>query len=358
MRSRIVLFERAGEPLRFMESTVPSLTEGQVLVRNEYATLCRSDLSTFLGKRIEKSPTILGHETVGRIIAFGPGPRPCDACGRPLSEGQRVTWTIYAADPDIEMARRGIPQKASDLFKYGHEQWTENCTLHGGLADYTILRRHTVILPLSEDIPLPAAALVNCALSTVAGSLRLAGPLKGRKVAIWGVGMLGVAACAMCREAGAARVTAIDVDPQRLDTARRFGATHTLTAETSDVSRIQADVAIDYSGAGTAMESTVQSLATGGTAVWVGGVCPQEPVRIDAEQVVRRLSTIKGLHNYNADDFRAAVGFLTANWHKYPFHELIYDGFTLDCAAEAFSYAVTHNPFRMGLRIQPSSSNI
>lgn len=347
-KSKIIVFREAGTPLRMEECDIPALKEGEVLVRNEYATLCRSDISTYLGRRIEKTPTILGHEIVGRIADLAPGVK--DADGRPLRVGQRVTWAIYAADPSTELSRRGIPQKSPDLFKYGHERLTAASTLHGGLAQYTLLRKHTPVLPLDESIPLPVCSVINCAISTVVGSLRLAGELRGSRVAIWGVGMLGIVACAICRERGAREIVAVDINPERLSLAGRFGATSAFRPDDPALADLRVDTAIDYSGRIEAMEATVGTLDIGGTAVWVGGVCPQEPVKLDSEQIIRRLSTIKGLHNYNGDDFREAVGFVESCWRKYPIAELIYDGFTLDRAEEAFRYAIEHNPFRVGIR--------
>ncbi len=351
MKSNIVVFEKAGQPMQFTTCDIPALTEGQVLVKNEYATLCRSDISTYMGKRIEKSPTILGHEIVGRIAALSPGAPLCDLDGKPLQVGQRITWAIYAANPDSEMSRRGIPQKSPDLFKYGHEQLRPDNTLHGGLAEYTLLRRYTPILPLPDEVPLPETAIINCAVSTVAGSLRLAGDMKGRKVALWGIGMLGTIACAMCREAGASEVIALDINDTRLETATRFGATQTLRSDRVDAASLQADITLDYSGFLGAMEDSVRALAIGGTAVWVGGVCPQDKVRLDSEQIIRRLLTIKGLHNYNAEDFHAAVDFILSHYRKYPFAELIHDGFPLEQAEEAFQYAIRENPYRVGIRM-------
>lgn len=349
MESKIVVFKKAGVPMEEETCAVPALKEGEVLVKNEYATLCRSDISTYLGRRIEKSPTILGHEIVGRIAALGSTVR--DAYGHELKVGQRITWAIYASDPDSEMSRRGIPQKSPDLFKYGHMQLTPTCTLHGGLAEYTLLRRFTPIIPLDEAVPLHVASIINCAVSTVAGSLRLAGNLSGKRVALWGVGMLGIVACAMCKELGAKDILAIDINDERLDLAKRFGATEIHHPGDESLKGLQADVTIDYSGRRESMEAGVEALAIGGVAVWVGGVCPQEPVRVDSEMVIRKLKTIKGLHNYNADDFKAAVEFVTRHWRDYPIDSLIYDGFPLDRADEAFQYAIKHNPFRVGIRM-------
>ena len=349
MKSKIAIFEKAGQPLRLAEIDIPALQPGEILVRNEYATLCRSDISTYTGRRVEKTPTILGHEILGHIVALGPGTPVNDLNGHPLHPGQRVTWAIYAANPTGEMARRGIPQKSPDLFKYGHECLTPTSTLHGGLADYTILRRHTPVLPLPDDIPPAVGAIINCAVATVAGSLRLAGNIAGRHVIIRGAGMLGIVACAMCHEQRAASVTAIDIDDTRLATALRFGATTTRRSDESPSSPTLADISIDYSGAPSAMGATLTDLAIGGTAVWVGGVAPRGDVPVNPETIVRRLLTLKGLHNYNADDFRQAVAFISAHHARYPFLQLVHDGFPLARADEAFRHAIAHNPYRVGI---------
>jgi D-arabinose 1-dehydrogenase-like Zn-dependent alcohol dehydrogenase len=135
-----VVFHHTGAPLELRRAALPPLGHGEILVRNVYATLCRSDVSTWSGKRREKSPTILGHEIVGRIDQLGPAAPGHDLRGAPLRVGDRVTWAVYASDPAAELAQRGMPQKAPDLFKYGHEQLTEQSGFHGGLAEFTVLR--------------------------------------------------------------------------------------------------------------------------------------------------------------------------------------------------------------------------
>ena len=198
--SRAAIFHGANHPFTLESIVLPPLREGEILVRNEYTTLCRSDLNTFCGKRTEKTPTILGHEIVGVIEEFGPNAPAIDCRGHVLREGDRITWAIYASDPNSAMAMAGIPQKAPGLFKYGHEKILPDSHLHGGLADHCILRRHTPVIRISAAIPLPVLALINCSVATVAGALRLAGSVAGRDVLITGAGMLGVIGCAGATE--------------------------------------------------------------------------------------------------------------------------------------------------------------
>lgn len=303
--SLCAIFHGLGEPFSIDRIHLPDLKQGELLVRNEFTTLCRSDVNTYCGKRTEKTPTILGHEIVGRIAAFGPGAPRVDTRGDPLELDDRITWAIYASDPNSALARAGIPQKGADLFKYGHEAVTPDSHLHGGLSEYCILRRHTPIVRLHADVPLQVAALINCSAATVAGTLRLAGELSGKRALITGAGMLGVFACAMVSVAGARAVIAADISDSRLTMALRFGATETvkLTGDPLDLNAISAvDLHLDFSGDPATVEHSLRSLAVGACSVLVGATYPQRDLSINAEAIVRNLLTIRGLHNYNQDD--------------------------------------------------------
>ncbi len=358
--SRAALFDATGKPFRFESVPIPAPGTGEILVRNEYTTLCRSDLYTYLGKRTEKTPTILGHEIIGRIESLGIDAPAIDCRGAALRAGDRITWAIYASDPCSCMARAGMPQKAPDLFKYGHEQATATSHLHGGLAEHCLLRRHTPVARIDADVPLPVLALINCSFATVAGSLRLAGSVTGRTVLITGTGMLGLVAAAMCRTAGARQILAVDISAERLAASTPFGVTDTFLIGPgrpdlkSQIAAHRLDqpvtIAIDCSGVPETMEGLLEVLGIGGTAVFVGAAFPQRRIQIDAEQVVRRLLTIRGLHNYNLDDFIAAVGFVEQHHHRFPFADLIQDRFTLDEVDAAFAHAASSEAHRVGIR--------
>lgn len=353
--SRSAIFYQPGAVLTLEEVPIPELKSGEIRVRVEYTTLCRSDLNTFTGKRREKSPTILGHEIVGRIEKFGPETVAEDYLGHPLETGDRITWSIYASDPAAYYSKIGIPQKAAGLFKYGHEQHTPENTLHGGLSEYCVLRQNTVIIKVDENIPVPVVAVINCAVATVAAAIRLAGEADGKTVIVSGAGMLGIFACAILRTLNVRRIIAIDINQSRLEMAQRFGADTILFAGKPEAfppaSSLKAQAVLEFSGAASAMESTLDLLDIGGVAVWVGGTFPQRALRIDAEKVIRNLWTIRGLHNYTANDLVSAVNFIETYYKSFPFEDLIFDGFTLDTVNEAFEYAVASDALRVGLRI-------
>jgi putative phosphonate catabolism associated alcohol dehydrogenase len=352
-KSKMAVFHAHGLPFSLEEIRIPDLESGQILIRNEYTTLCRSDVNTWSGKRSEPAPTILGHEIVGRVEKLGPGVSCVDVRGRAFGVGDRLTWAIYASNPDSEISRRGIPQKGPDLFKYGHEKITTSSTLHGGLAEYCILRKHTPVARVSNDLPVSLVSLINCSVSTTAGALRLAESVRGKRVFISGVGMLGVIACAMARVEGAAEIAVLDVDPARLEMARDFGADRLLTPEDLQhgVSIGDTGVAFDFSGQPSAMEAGLSLLGVGGTAVWIGATFPQPDLSLNAEQVVRKIMTIRGLHNYNQEDFIRAVEFMERHHSSFPFADLICGGFQLNDVEAAFERAHTSGVHRVGIEL-------
>lgn len=335
---------------------IPPLKEDEVLVKNLYTTICGSDLHTYCGLRTEKTPTVLGHEIVGEIVSIAPSHPAVDHLGKELKVGDRVTWSIFSSNPSSSMAQKGMPQKGDNLFKYGHAQITDTNALHGGLATHCILRPGTTILKIGIDIPLPIAATINCAIATVAGAFRLAGNVKDRKVLITGAGLLGVVSVAMSKAAGAAAVHIADINKHRLQQAEEFGADeiHVFTVDTP-VNLKDIDVVFDMSGSPDAMELGLESLAIGGTAVWIGAVLNTRKIQVDAERVIRNLLTIKGLHNYNFEDFVYAVRFITENFQRFPFASIVGKEFMLEEAEAAFNYALEHKPLRVGIHINPST---
>lgn len=342
--------------MQMVEKEIPVVAPEEILVRNLYTTICGSDLHTFCGLRHEKTPTILGHEIVGEVVETGIKHSGRDYAGSLLSPGDIVTWSIFSADPASVQALRGMPQKASGLFKYGHAQVTEHDAFHGGLAEYCVLKKNTAVLKIPAGVPLDVAATINCAVATVAGALRLAGDLRRKRVLITGLGLLGIVCSAICKDAGAAKICTADINADRLAQSTAFGADDTYLlknpggSETDSQVPENFDVVFDMSGAPDAMETGVASLDVGGIAVWIGAVFSARKVVIDAEQVVRKLLTIKGLYNYNYEDFVYAVDFIGRCHARFPFSKIIGKEFSLAEAQSAFEYAIEFKPLRVGIR--------
>ena len=346
------IFHAPGQPLEFRAIELPQLAAGEVLVRVRLTTLCGSDLHTFAGSRSTPVPTILGHEIIGDVVSVGGGAEKQDLQCRTIRTGDRVTWSIAAHCGACFYCTHGLPQKCEALFKYGHERLTVERPLSGGLADHCVLTASTPVLILPESLPDDVACLANCATATAAGAVRVGELASGDNVVVFGAGMLGLTMAAMARSRGAAEVIVVDVAPQRLQQALRFGATVCLEFNSDTATIIEdvrvrtagrgADLVLEASGSPEAMEAALKAARIGGRIVFVGAVRPTRPIPLDAEQLVRRVLTLRGLHNYTPDDLTAAVAFLDAA-RDYPFAEFVSRPFPLNEAEAAFA-AAQHGP--------------
>lgn len=359
-RATYYAFSGANTALTEVTTPIPTLHDGEILVNISYTTLCGSDLHTYCGLRNEPCPTILGHEIVGTIAEISARHSGLDVQGNKLQAGDLITWTVFASDPNSANYQPDTPQKNDRLYKYGHRKITEQDELHGGLATHIILRPHTCIRLLPKAISLRVAATINCAVATSAGAIRLAGTIAGKNVHVAGIGLLGLVTIAMCKELGASNIIVSDVNPARLEMAKHFGASHTIDlSERENCALLEAitiDRFIDMSGSPDAMELGIETLGLHGRAILVGAVFHQRPTKIDAEQVIRKMLCIKGLHNYNYTDFSFAVDFIINNWRKYPFESLVEREFPLDEVNAAIDYALTHKPIRAGIYMDSSTA--
>jgi alcohol dehydrogenase len=353
--TRALVFHGPGLPLVLTEFPTPDPEGSEVLVEVIACTLCGSDLHTMRGRRVEPVPTVLGHEVIGRISAFGPTAPRRDAAGQPLHLGERVTWAIVASCGECFFCRRSLPQKCERRVKYGHEALAPRRELTGGLAEHCLLAPGSSIFRVPDRLPDEAACPANCATATVAGAIETAGELAERSVLVMGCGMLGVTACAWAGALGASSVIACDLDPHRRSLARTFGATHTvppgeLTACVSAATGGRGvEAAIELTGSPDAFEAMSPLVRTGGIVVLVGATYPARPVPLAMEEVVRRCLTIRGLHNYAPRHLRAAIAFLDAH-PEYPFASLVAPWAPLDRVAEAVARGLDRDALRLGVR--------
>lgn len=344
---RAAVFHGASRRMEMIRFPTPEPRGAELLVRVACCTLCRSDLHTHAGRRTEPTPTVLGHEIVGRIEAFGPQAPRHDAEGVPLSVGSRVSWAVAVGCGSCFFCAEDLPQKCECPYKYGHERLSTERPLGGGLADWVVLVPGTVLFRVADAVPDLVAAPANCATATVAALLRHGGPVAGRTVLILGGGVLGVTACAMARTADARAVLVSDPVPACRERALRFGATHVFPAETEELTAgvhqltqgRGADLVLELAGVAASVQAALALARIGGTVVLAGTVAPLETIRFDPENVVRRLLTIRGVHNYHPRDLATALGFLAGPGRAFPWQSLVVAEYPLERADEAFAAA-------------------
>jgi len=181
--------------------------------------------------------------------------------------------------------------------------------------------------------------------------------VSGRRVLIFGAGMLGLTAAAMVETSGASRVTVCDRDERRLRRSLQFGA-HQAVAWTADADELQRrcggaadfDVILELSGDPDAAEAAFRLAAIAARIVFVGSVMKSRRIQVDPENVVRRWISLHGVHNYAPQDLQAAVAFLLSSHRRFPFAELAERSFPLPAINEAVSVALRDRPVRIAIR--------
>ncbi|WP_436326938.1 zinc-binding dehydrogenase [Brevibacterium sp. FAM 27836] len=287
----------------------PPLGPGESLVRLTAATVCGSDRHTVSGRRSGACPSVLGHEGVG-IVEETRGDVPV---------GTRVVFSVTSVCGQCRNCLRGLSAKCTSVRKVGHESADSDWALSGTYASHVRLPAGVAVVPVPDSVPDGVAATAGCAVATVMAMCEAAGDLRGLRVFVNGIGMLGLTAVAAALSHGAAEVVAADPNSDRRRLAERAGATGTVEpgAQLSDV-----DVALELSGAETGVQSCIGSLGTGGTVVLAGSVSPGPEVAIDPEQMVRGWRTITGVHNFEPHHLAEAVDFLAADGAAMPWEDI------------------------------------
>ena len=250
-----------GQPLEVRELPVPDPGPGEVLVQVEAAGLCHTDIHAARGDWPVKptAPFIPGHEGVGLVRALGAGVTSC-------AVGDRV------AMPWLGSACGSCRYCVSGRETLCESQVNSGFGRDGSYAEYAVAdARYVVHVPDGVD-PIEAAPL-TCAGVTTYKAVKVSGARSGDLVSIVGVGGLGHLAVQYAVIAGAT-VIAVDVAQDKLDLAKRLGATHTIDASVEDpaeaIQRLGgADVAIVLAVAADSVAKAFASLRPGGRLVLV-----------------------------------------------------------------------------------------
>ena len=252
-------------PLALEDVARPKPDAGEVVIQVEACGACHSDVHVADGDwtqltPITKRPLILGHEIAGRVVEIGSEVRDLQ-----LRDLVGVAW-IHWSCGECEFCRAGNENLCPG-------QKITGVTVDGGYTEF-------VRAPASHVVKIPAglsavdAAPLFCAGLTVYRALKKAGPLDGRRLAVFGIGGLGHLAVQLGKNFGA-EVTAIDVSDAKLELASALGANDVLNASTTDVvKRLRRTggihVALVSSGAKAAYDMAFYCLRPTGTLLVVG----------------------------------------------------------------------------------------
>lgn len=303
---------QGGNNFEFTPVPTPVLQPGETLVRLTMATICGSDRHTVSGRRSQPCPSVLGHEGVGIVVA---------TANPNLTVGERVTFAVTAPCHECDRCRSGFTAKCRHVLKTGHELFAEPWALSGTYASHIVLRAGQPVVPVPSSLADAPASIAACAGATVMAVAEVTARstnLAGARTLIVGMGMLGLIAADVAVQAGA-QVTAVDPEPRRREWVQALGARVFAPEDITDDTVESFDIAWDFSGAPSGVETCVGSLDIGGTAVLAGSVATSPDVAINPEWLVRGWRTVTGVHNYEPHHLTQAVEFLAhsrIDWAK------------------------------------------
>lgn len=279
-----------GAPVRVEPITVPDPGPGEALVAVAACGVCHTDLHYREGAINDDFPFLLGHEAAGTVEAVGPGVTD-------VAPGDYVVLAWRAPCGKCRSCRRGRP-----WYCFDSANATRKMTLAdgaelspalgiGAFAEKTLVAAGQAVKVDPAARP-EAAGLIGCGVMAGFGAaVNTGGVSRGDTVAVIGCGGVGDAAIAASAIAGARTIIAVDLDPRKLDWARRFGATHTVnSAETDPVGAIQeltggfgADVVIEAVGRPETYRQAFFARDLAGTLVQVG--VPDPTMTIDLPMI-------------------------------------------------------------------------
>jgi alcohol dehydrogenase len=311
------LLREMGAPPPYAESRPLEVTSlelappgpGELLVEVRAAGLCHSDLSVIDGSRPRVMPMVLGHEAAGEVVGLGPGP----AAG--FEVGDHVVLAFVPACGTCPECRAGRPAlcepgaaaNAAGTLLSGARHWigpdAEELNHHLGVSAFAerivVSARSAVRVP--RELPFEIAALFGCAVLTGVGAAVNSARIEpGDRVAVFGLGGVGLAALLGARVAGARQIVAVDVVPEKLALAQELGATDAIPAGAEAVEAVRAatgggaDKAIETVGSAAVLGDAYRATRRGGTTVTVGLPAPDQMLTIPAVGLVAEERTLKG----------------------------------------------------------------
>ncbi len=316
-----------SRPLAIEQVSLEPPGPGEVLVAVRAAGLCHSDLSVIDGNRPRPLPMVLGHECAGTVEAVGEGVDD-------LRRGDHVVAAFVpscrACEPCLHgrpaLCEPGAASNGAGTLLGGHRRLAAATALNHHLgvsafADHATVSRRSLVR-VDPALPFEHAALFGCAVVTGVGAVvNTAQVTPGTRVAVIGLGGVGLAALLGARAAGAQVRIAIDLSDEKLALARSLGATHAWNAADPDVAaqvreatRGGADYAFEMAGATAALELAYRITRRGGTTVSAGLAHPKAVLPVPQLSLVAEERTLRGSYLGSADPERDIPRFI--DWFR------------------------------------------
>lgn len=295
MRVTAAVLDRPGEPLALRDVELGPPRPDEVLVRLSAVGICATDLefATFF-----EAPAVLGHEGAGiveqvgdRVTSVAPGDHVAlsfTSCGRcrPCLTGSPGYCLRFDA-----LNFSGRRPDGSSAVSLGGTEINAHFLGQSAFADHVVAPERAVV-PIGKDADLTLAGPFGCGFQTGAGGvLNVLRPAPGSSIAIFGAGSVGIASVLAAALSGCTTVAVVDLNAERLATARSLGATHGVTGGEGAAGELRSiapdgfDFVLETTGRADVLRTGVEALAPLGRC-GVIGVGPSAEMSFDWRSVL------------------------------------------------------------------------
>ena len=265
MRTRAAVAIQAGKPLEVMEVNLDGPREGEVLVEIKATGICHTDEFTLSGADPEGLfPAILGHEGAGVVVDIGPGVTT-------LKKGDHVIPLYtpecrtceYCLNPKTNLCQSIRSTQGAGLMPDGTSRFS---TLDGDpILHYmgcSTFANHTVVPEIAlakvrSDAPFDKICYIGCGVTTGIGAVINTAKVEiGSTAIVFGLGGIGLNVIQGLRLAGADQIVGVDINPNKIELATRFGMTDFVNPKEVDGDLVAYLVALTGGGADYTFDAT------------------------------------------------------------------------------------------------------
>ncbi len=280
---------KAAVGLTLEDVPVPTIGINDVLIEVLRTGICGTDLHIYdwdsWAQKTITVPMVVGHEFVGRIVEIGSNVHDFHLGDVVSGEGHVVCGrcrNCLAGRRHLCKDTKGVGVNRAGAFAEYLSLPMTNVWHHEGNISRDV-----------QSIFDPLGNAVHTALQF---------PVLGEDVLITGAGPIGIMAAAVVKHAGARNIVVTDVNPCRLDLAKRMGATVAVDVRTRDIASVQKelgmkegfDVGLEMSGNPQAFRDMLANMCHGGNIAMLG--IPSKDLAIDWNLVIFNMLTIKGIY--------------------------------------------------------------
>lgn len=318
------------DQLHLQSVPIPTLEDGEALIRVRYCGICGSDIHVLHGQHpTAKFPVIPGHEFVGELVA---------AKGRgseAFQPGDMVVAQPFFSCGNCEPCAKGHDNVCRDLHFMG-----AHC--NGAFAEYVkVLTRKMYKIP--ADLDLRLAALTE-PVAVAVHDVRRSGLQVGQNALIIGGGPIGMLIAMVARHAGARSVVISEINEFRRNFAEQHGfkTVNPIAPDFDETVRAMTegkgfDVCFEVSGSKPGISAAIQYAATGGMIMVIG--MTKEPYPVDLSAMFARELRMQGVRIHDQYNFIGAVELLKSGALSEEFASLISRVYPLAEVEDAFAFA-------------------